>query len=196
VAQWQHENRPNELAVSQIPNGSASPVVKPLVDYPDDDDDVMDTKPEHPRNHKFNVSGSGAGNGPEAPTTPTLAAVQSPPERLSEKRRREEEDDDELIKLSSGPKRRGSSVSSSSSAGFLRRRKGFSMEPTIAPDKGSNAVVTNTPTRVSGPKKIAISIGTAALKPVPYDSSPVHASSTYENRSKEASTNHYRDGGG
>ncbi|KAI9832190.1 MAG: hypothetical protein M1819_004542 [Sarea resinae] len=100
-----------------ISNGD-SPMVRPLVDYPDDEDeDSMDTKDEKPSvestalpdspNQKDNQSVSDVARA----TTPVPS---TPPERLSEKRRREEDEDDELGKLSH-TKRRSSSVSSTNS---------------------------------------------------------------------------------
>lgn len=101
---------------------AASPIIKSLVNYPDDDDDD---------------------DGPQPPTIPTAPSklrpssmLQTPPpERLSEKRRREEDnDEDELGKLTVTKRRNsGSSVSSTGSAAHggggsnntLRRRKGY-----------------------------------------------------------------------
>lgn len=115
--------------------------MKPLVDYPDDDDedDAMDTKPE--------------GTQPEtaAETEVPSPSQTPPPERLAEKRRREEEDDDELVKLTAGPKRR-SSTSSNSGAGSILRKKSLSGTGTSTPgDKIAGAS--------AAPKRIAINIG-------------------------------------
>ncbi|KAL2013738.1 hypothetical protein VTN00DRAFT_1263 [Thermoascus crustaceus] len=163
--EWQQDNRPEGIVAAPAANGSASPVVKPLVDYPDDDEDVMDTKPE-PAEEKQQRESTVRGVEPstEAPTTPVSAAP--PPERLSEKRRREEEEDDELVKLSSGPKRRSSSASSTSSAGFLRRKNSFSSGSTAVTDKGTgqNVPATGTAATGTGPKKIAINLGSSMLK--------------------------------
>lgn len=108
---------------SPITNGT-SPIIKPLVDYPDDDEDAMDTsKPEQSHSNKDTPTNETpttnpdlqAANSPQ-PTTTTTASSTTPPERLSEKRRREEdEDEDELGKLSHS-KRRSSSTSSLGSA--------------------------------------------------------------------------------
>lgn len=167
TAQWQQDNRPEGIVAAPTANGSASPVVKPLVDYPDDDEDVMDTKPE-PAEEKQQRESTVRLVEPstEAPTTPVSAAAQPPPERLSEKRRREEEEDDELVKLSSGPKRRSSSASSTSSAGFLRRKNSFSSGSTAVTDKGTgqNVPAAGTPATGTGPKKIAINLGSSMLK--------------------------------
>jgi protein phosphatase-4 regulatory subunit 3 len=103
------------------PNG-ASPI-KPLVDYPDDDDDgtmdilAQDTSSDHPRETIEPLT-----------KEQQLAPV---PERLAEKRRRDEDEEDELTKLSAQPKRRSSSISSVGSAPSthgqtLRRKKSIS----------------------------------------------------------------------
>lgn len=97
---------------------TTSPTLKSLVDYPDDDEDSMDTTPTEPVN---------MGTKPELEPSPMLQTP--PPERLSEKRRREEDnDEDELGKLSLSKRRNsGNSASSIGSAGHntLKRKKGF-----------------------------------------------------------------------
>ncbi|EDN06368.1 conserved hypothetical protein [Histoplasma mississippiense (nom. inval.)] len=143
---------PTAIAV----NGSASPIVKPLVDYPDDDDeeDVMDinVQSQQPQHTELQPSDSLASSieqseqlrqqtqtqsEPTSTTSPDRSATLSPrfpPYRYTEKRRREEDDDDdELVKLSSGTKRRSSSLSSIGSSGSigigissLRKKKSFS----------------------------------------------------------------------
>ncbi len=134
----------------------ASPVSKPLVDYPDDDDDddAMDIKAEQPSAQKEDTSDETsikADIPPDSPK-PTTPLSTTPPERLSEKRRREEDEEDELGKLSHS-KRRSSSVSSVSSTtststntntsgNVLRRKKSF----------------TTTKDSPTGNKKIAISL--------------------------------------
>jgi protein phosphatase-4 regulatory subunit 3 len=121
---------------SSIANGASS-VSKRLVDYPDDDDDIMDTLEDQAIIEKSKPSDSsvvGQGNAsPALPLTPKsniLLSQTSPPERLSEKRRREEEDEDELGKLSQS-KRRSSGPSAgnsgaASSGSVLRRKRAFS----------------------------------------------------------------------
>jgi len=131
--------------------------------------------------------------------TPTAhAATRSPPERLSEKRRRDDEDDDELVKLSVGPKRRSSSVSGSGGAGFVRRKKSFTLGSNIVAEKGVNniATVANTSGRVSGPKRISISLGTSPLKSSGPDTLSMQTSNIHERSSKGASGNYNGDGGG
>ena len=96
---------------------TASPMLKSLVDYPDDDEDSMDTtEPED------------LGTKPEPDPSPMLQTP--PPERLSEKRRREEDnDEDELGKLSSTKRRNSgpltSSIGSAAGHNTLKRKKGF-----------------------------------------------------------------------
>lgn len=132
-----------------ITNGVAtSPMLKSLgIDYPDDEDDPMDTRPPEPID--------AATNNKDAPKLEPSPMLQTPPpERLSEKRRREENDDeDELGKLSN-PKRRnsGSSVSSigsDRSNTTLKRKKGFN-------NKHDSR---DSPTSDHKSKKIEISLG-------------------------------------
>jgi protein phosphatase-4 regulatory subunit 3 len=85
----------------------ASPLQRPLVDYPSDEEEMNDTE------------------------AAAAAATKEPavPERLSEKRRREEDEEDELVKLSQQQHKRRNSSSSASSAGSsntLRRKRSFS----------------------------------------------------------------------
>lgn len=164
TSQWQQENQPGAIASTQPANGSASPIVKPLVDYPDDDDEVMDTKAEPTEEKKAQTTAQlqETTSPSAAPVTPLSTSPKTPPERISEKRRREDEEDDELVKLSSGPKRRSSSASSIGSAGFLRRRKSFSIGSTTGDDKGVSSgeeLIAST-----GPKKIAINLGQSRNK--------------------------------
>lgn len=166
--QWTPDNRA-ALAVG-APNGSASPLVKPLVDYPDDDDeDLMDTKPEDlpeqpTQDQSLSMAGVPVGTPPEAAATPASPTVQTPPapERLAEKRRRAEEDEDELIKLATGPKRR-SSTSSHSSAGSVNRKKTVSIGSIGSVDKGTG--VLGSVTDSVPPKRIAINLGSTAKTP-------------------------------
>ena len=138
--------RPRSLPT--ITNGSSA--FKPLVDYPDDEEDAIDMKARPPSLKsspiaKYSPDSSSTVTLTESlspctlPSTPTHTP-QVPPERLSEKRRREEDEEDELSKLSFTTKRRSSSVSSASLAhnitstaanshiptNFLRRKKSFS----------------------------------------------------------------------
>ncbi|KAJ5907062.1 uncharacterized protein N7473_003978 [Penicillium subrubescens] len=163
--EWTQENRAT-LAVG-VANGSASPVVKPLVDYPDDDDDdAMDTKPEELADQPAEAQPLTVGDIQVEPSPePTTSEAGSPtaqappvPERLAEKRRREEEDEDELVKLAAGPKRR-SSTSSNSGAGFLNRKKNLSIGSIGSVEKGGTQGVLGTVTSSAPPKRIAINIG-------------------------------------
>ncbi len=141
---------PNGNTTRANPNANASPVGggKPLVDYPDDEDDIVDENmdvrpgsgagpvltpqtpgtPESMTSEKENTSPDGSGsNQRRLQPSPDIA------EKIPEKRRREEVDDDEddeLSKLSTGIKRRNSTSSHSSggrttSFSGLRRRKSF-----------------------------------------------------------------------
>lgn len=118
-----------------LTNG-ASPLLKSLVDYPDDDlEDAMDT------------DSTLKGDEERSPPTSLPPVAHSPPERLSEKRRRQEDDDEDALGKLSQPKRRTSSMSSvgsSGSNGVLRRKKGFSDRNRDSP---------------TGAKKIEISFG-------------------------------------
>ncbi|KAF8862581.1 DUF625-domain-containing protein [Acephala macrosclerotiorum] len=125
----------------------ASPLSKPLVDYPSDEE-----------NESMEVEmapGSDENTPPKDKTTGTTtmtpilsAATLTPPEKLSEKRRREDEDEDEMSKLSQ-PKRRNSTSSvGSNTSSVLKKRKSFNSSP----HNGGSGGKTN---------KIAISISPA-----------------------------------
>lgn len=169
--QWHRRRMKAELM-----NGGASPLSKPLVDYPDDDEDeVMDNKatptPQTPL-----TPDSSKETSPEKRLQPspdiksaTEPELQQPPERVTEKRRRQEDDDDddELGKLSGGPKRRNSSSSASSlaSQGSLRRKKGFLRSKQAAEHTPllSNADAENL-AEGRKPRKIAISLSNVTNK--------------------------------
>lgn len=109
-------------------------LIKSLVDYPDDDDEIMEptsTKSSvasgplssSPASTKsvINPGGSFPSASTSAPESPTPQSSnrstppQNPPERLSEKRRRQQDDEeDELGKLSITNKRRSSSAGTTS----------------------------------------------------------------------------------
>jgi protein phosphatase-4 regulatory subunit 3 len=123
-------------SANAMTNGALA-VGKRLVDYPDDDDDSMDTQEDRAVVEKSKLPDSsaiGQADAPSAlPVTPKaniLLSQASPPERLSEKRRREEEDEDELGKLSQSKRRSsGPSVGSTGATGgssVLRRKRTFS----------------------------------------------------------------------
>lgn len=105
----------------RLPNGHASPA-KPLVDYPDDDDeDFMDILASSPDpinaqkeilNTPEHVTASARGRSRDlVPVDGSPGSQQSPPESIAMKRRREEEDEDELGKMMGSGKRRNSSAS-------------------------------------------------------------------------------------
>lgn len=138
--------RPNNLLPTL--NGTSA-AIKPLVDYPDEDDEdaMVDSSakteqavPDDPSPLLSDETVKPKSE-VEKENSPTPATTTTPPERLSEKRRREEDEEDELGKLSHNSKRRSSSASTSSmgsvastntspsSAGpggnILRRKKSF-----------------------------------------------------------------------
>lgn len=198
-AQWPQEN--HTALAAGAPNGSASPMVKPLVDYPDDDDeDAMDTKPENlsgqpAQTQSVDVADAPAENPPGAAATPTSPRVQTPPapERLAEKRRREEEDEDELVKLATGPKRR-SSTSSNSSAGSMNRKKKMSIGSIGTVDKGSMGVLGGVGDGAA-PKRIAINLG-PTVKSSSDDDTSCADSVSKENNEKENRGNGHDDQAG
>jgi protein phosphatase 4 regulatory subunit 3 len=133
-------------------NASASPVRgregKSLVDYPDDDDDIIDENmdvrpaagpiltPQTPGTpESLGSPGQKENTSPESVGINRTERILQPspdiiPDKVPEKRRREddEDEDDELSKLSTGIKRRNSTSSSHSGQGFaagLRRKKSF-----------------------------------------------------------------------
>ncbi|KAH8433234.1 SMEK family protein [Aspergillus melleus] len=200
--QWQQQGPATVQATAiQAQNGGISPVVKPLVDYPDDDedDDAMDTKsesgPEQQQLHDEDPpqQGSGANSDEEPPSTPVSLTIQTPPERLSEKRRREEEDDDELIKLTSGPKRRSSTSSGPGSAGLLRKKRSTSIGSMSPSDKANAQGGLGSLAGGTAPKKIAINLGSSTNKssqPAADLSAPTaNESSEKENRSDDHGNN-------
>lgn len=109
-------------------------LIKSLVDYPDDDDEIMeptatksslapDPSSSSPTSTTsvINHDGSPQSASTSAPASPTPQSSnrstppQTPPERLSEKRRRQQDDEeDELGKLSITNKRRSSSAGTTS----------------------------------------------------------------------------------
>ena len=175
--QWQRRRLRSEMA-----NGSASPLVKALVDYPDDDDDdeSMEGKPVLTPETPLTPDSEKENSSPEVKGTPERRLepspdiksaaeleLQHPPERLSEKRRRQEGDDeDELDKLSTGIKRRNSSTSNSnaSTTPSLRKRKGSFLRSKQAPDTiaaPSSSPEQASPAEGRKTRKIAITLNTS-----------------------------------
>lgn len=155
---------------------------KPLVDYPDDDEDedAMDSRVERPLEEQFVLAESGVEFSPDTTTPVTIVSSrsptpsgQTPPERLSEKRRREDEDDDELAKLTSGPKRRSSSASS---AGGVTFKKKNSMTVSTTGKAKEPLSTTESTLNASAPKKIAINLGSSIVKPIVDIQPPVDGS--------------------
>lgn len=146
---------------------NSSPLMKPLVDYPEDEDeeDEEGDGAAHSRSESYYEKPSEDGQADTSPKGELLKASEdtslTPPERLSEKRRREEDEDeeDELGKLSITKRRNSSSsiTSSTSSAnstrnGVLRKKKSLipsrdspsSKKMTISLSvKGSNEIETD-----------------------------------------------------
>jgi len=143
-----------------LSNGvTSSPMLKSLVDYPDDEDDLdtMDTRPHSSTSSSpTNTPSTSTDSAPKL--SPSPMPQTPPPERLSEKRRREEDhDEDELGKLSTTKRRNSnssvSSLGSNSSGGTLKRKKGFISSKKDAADS---------PTGDIKVKKIEISLGAKA----------------------------------
>lgn len=112
---------------SQRTVNGASPISKPLVDYPSDEENEnleAELSTGVLAGDEENTAPSSTNSENGVVLTPTSSAP-SPPEKVSEKRRREEEDEDEMSKLSQ-PKRRNSTSSAGSNASsVLRRKKNF-----------------------------------------------------------------------
>jgi protein phosphatase-4 regulatory subunit 3 len=118
---------PTAATVKSMTNG-ASPPVRPLVAYPDDDEDAMDMLGASPnKNHNLENQAplstitSEADNEPRGRDRTPAPLASSPPERPSEKRRREEDEEDDLDKIAGGgivttPAKRRNSVNSNKSA--------------------------------------------------------------------------------
>lgn len=140
----------------------APPPMKPLVDYPDDDEDAMDTKTEQPspeKEEKSETTPVKADIHTDSPK-PVHAPSTTPPERLSEKRRREEDEEDELGKLSHHKRRSSSTSSLSSMTNTSTNTKTNTNTPTttsgnVLRRKKSFTTAKDSPT---GNKKIAISL--------------------------------------
>jgi protein phosphatase-4 regulatory subunit 3 len=107
----------------------ASPVSKPLVDYPSDEEtDMTDAVLAGILPSKDAKTDNKESDDRQEEHKESSAPI--PPERLSEKRRREEDEEDELMKLSQQQSKRRSSSSSVSSVGstssnILRRKNSF-----------------------------------------------------------------------
>lgn len=155
-------------------NGGASPVPKPLVDYPDEEEDgedeihnasvgesgIADLKTAlTPESEKENTGTSRGGNKRLQPSPDLRDDHQQPPERIAEKRRRQgDEEEDEMDKLSTGVKRRHSTSGNPSmaSTSSLRRKKGFLRSKQAGDHSGSPEENTDG----KKPRKIAINIST------------------------------------
>jgi protein phosphatase-4 regulatory subunit 3 len=175
--QWHRQGRRGR---PELANGVASPI-KPLVDYPDDDDDeLLDSKstftpqtPLTPDSDKAMSPDVKTAADKRLQPSPEIRPVaenelQHPPERMSEKRRRQEdEDEDELGKLSTGTKRRNSASSGTSlgSQSSVKRKKSF-LRSKQSPDTIAASTGPEVENHVEGKRsrKIAISLTNATNK--------------------------------
>lgn len=140
---------PKESTVKPVNGGAPSPLLKPLVDYPDDDvmdvagdeiakkgDDLTETAEQSieeastsltPGQQQLSIFDPVSPVTSPSPSTPKSAeeplSSAPTPERLAEKRRREEEDDDELVKLSRN--KRKSPTGGGFGQGVLNRKRSF-----------------------------------------------------------------------
>jgi protein phosphatase-4 regulatory subunit 3 len=123
------EEAPTKSPLSRASMNDASPLSKPLVDYPSDEEtDMTDAELAGILPSKEAKAGDTEPN--EQQEVQKESLVLTPPERLSEKRRREEDEEDELTKLSQQQSKRRSSSASVSSVGstnssMLRRKNSF-----------------------------------------------------------------------
>ncbi|KAF2768622.1 DUF625-domain-containing protein [Teratosphaeria nubilosa] len=148
------DSLPTSVRHSGLPNG-ASPV-KPLVNYPDDDEEegmnILASSPDQDaqlaRDRKDGSSSSDAMD--TEPTSPeTEEHRPSPPESITSKRRREEDDEDEIGKLMGGPKRRNSSSASQASIATGTRQITLDGSPS-SPYQG-NGPPTSSPSLLTQP---------------------------------------------
>ena len=122
----------------------------PLVDYPDDEEDVLLSQFPDPGPLGAHQTLSKKDTVRKLEPEPLIS--QGPPERISEKRRRADEDDeDELSKFSTSKRRNSaSSVSSTGSSiggshpGTLRRKRPFSMSQKDSPASGKKLEISLT----------------------------------------------------
>lgn len=185
--QWPPEPRQDEMAAQSQPPANIK-----LVDYPDDDDDeVMDAKPEVSV-EKPGIELPERGLDTDSPSTPTTPTQpQNPPERLSEKRRRDDEDDDELVRLAhNGPKRRSSNASSTGSS-FLRRRRN-SVEQSFASKKAAGGDISKSTT----PKKIAINLSPSLKSAVTVEAEAIQISDIESTGNDEPKDDRQNEKGG
>ncbi|KAH8702408.1 putative DUF625 domain protein [Talaromyces proteolyticus] len=165
---WPPEVRQDETAAQEQPSATIK-----LVDYPDDDDEVMDAKSDA-NVEKQEIELPERNLETDTPTTPSASLPQNPPERLSEKRRRNDEDDDELVRLAyNGPKRRSSSASTTGSS-YLRRRQN-SIDQSITSKKVAGGEISRT-----APKKIAINLSPSLKSPVTVEAEAIQISDIEE----------------
>lgn len=110
----EEEALPTAPVVKSTVNGNSP--ARPLVAYPDDDEDAMDVlqaSPSGPAANQENKDPAAEAEEPSPARNRTPVASRSPPERLSEKRRREEDEDEGLDSLAGVAAKRRNSVATS-----------------------------------------------------------------------------------
>jgi protein phosphatase 4 regulatory subunit 3 len=152
------DDEPTSAALASMHSkdvNGANPV-RPLVSYPEDDEEGMDILTDMDvgvdPTPEAGPAAEAVGATPTIPSTDATAAADSPPtlpssgpappERLSEKRRREEDDDDDLGKLTAAKRRlsTGSNVSLSSSGSVGQRSKGQNREQSPQESDGDSSI--------------------------------------------------------
>ncbi|KAI9752655.1 MAG: hypothetical protein M4579_005549 [Chaenotheca gracillima] len=147
---------PNATSTSPTPSKLLTNGTKPLVDYPEDDDEERDASEPMDMNRDGPLSPPPTSKSDQldpASSPPTLSGVNSspvrsaassndpgaltstpptPPERLSEKRRREEDEDDELGKLSHNKRRNSSSSAVAAAAAAAKTSPSSAVTSTAA----------------------------------------------------------------
>ncbi|EEP79389.1 hypothetical protein UREG_04235 [Uncinocarpus reesii 1704] len=213
------ENRAQLMASSQQgksaaeanapPNGSVSPTAKPLVDYPDDDEDAMEVS-EQEQPPTQTVEAPPVQQIDEQPDSDDVATQMSFSserffERFSEKRRREEDDeDDELIKLSSASKRRGStasvsSVGSRTPGGVQAKRSLSGQSSPVSSTLNKAGEKPSTNPAGSGSKKISINLSKSSATQVTLKTQPqntVDSPGNDESNTSESGAAGGEEGGG
>lgn len=159
--QWQRRRLRSESA-----NGAANPVQRPLVDYPDEDEDddfkadaATPRTPLTPDSDKDSTDSNRSTNRKLQASPDLKEETTTPPDRIPEKRRWQRDDDeDALDKLSTGIKRRNSSSNMPALAvsSSLRRKRGF-----LRSKQAENAQLSpNNSAEGRKPKKLAINLST------------------------------------
>ena len=122
----------------------------PLVDYPDEDEDVLLSQFPEPGPMEDQQALPKKQMAPKLQPSPMIS--HAPPERISEKRRRADEDDEDELSKFSNFKRRNSTSSASStgtsigstSQGTLRRKRAFNANQKDSPNGGKKMEISVT----------------------------------------------------